>query len=123
MVGVRPLKSSRKNVPMSNRSIAHSVLLAGAAVAVFGVTAAPQPAEAHRACRPAVEASATGLGVLGRGERRANIKARSNWEEKVRALYGDRFARLSTARGIVTSCKGGTLAPAKCTVIARPCRV
>ena len=96
-------------------------VLAGAAIVAVS-TVAPSPAEASRLCRPAVEGSATGLGVLGRGERRAGLKARTDWQRKVTALYGERFASFSTARGVTTSCRGGTIAPARCTVRARPCR-
>lgn len=94
--------------------------LAAAAVVSAVAFAAPS-ANAAPACKPAVEASAAGLGALGRGSRRAHIKAQSNWSEKVSGLYGDRFSRFALARGVVWNCKGGTLAPATCTVRARPC--
>ncbi len=105
----------------------HCLLSTLAGVAIVALAAAaPSPAEASRQssrqCRPAVEGSASGLGVLGRGERRAGLKARTDWERKVTALYGERFASFSTARGVTTRCQGGTIAPARCTVRARPCR-
>lgn len=91
------------------------------AVALSVLTLLPAASEAARFCRPAVEGKATGLGVLGRGERRAGLKAKADWEQRVQALYGSRFARLNDARGVVWNCKGGTIAPAKCSVRARPC--
>jgi hypothetical protein len=93
----------------------------GATVVAFAAMPSTQ-AHSFRGCKPAVEGSAAGLGVLGRGERRAGLKARADWEQNAKALYGEKFARLANARGVVWDCKGGTLAPAKCTVRARPCR-
>lgn len=96
--------------------------MTGAAVFFMAMSASVPASEAAPACRASVEGSASGFGLLGRGSRRARIKAQIDWERKVEGLYGRRFARFSTARSVIWNCRGGTVAPAKCVVRARPCR-
>ncbi len=99
-------------------------ILAAASVAVVvGVGAA----DARRywnpvgSCRPAVEGSATGTGILGLGSAKARLAAQSNWEFNVEDKYGPGFSNFRYARAVRWDCKKGAILLAKCVVVAKPC--
>lgn len=105
------------------RSVKFSLFVGGlaAAVATGTQTASTQSWNPYGRCYATVEGIGTGTGVFGRGSARARAAARVNWEATVADLYGDKYARLSTARQIRWDCKRRAMLLAKCVVTAKPC--
>lgn len=97
-------------------------------VAALAVAAAI-PAEAAKKkkrpppfCMPAIQASATGTGILGAGSAAARKSARWNFQSIAADRYGPRYANFNNARNVRWDCKKNAILLAKCVVTARPCR-
>lgn len=96
-------------------------------VAALAITAA-LPAEAAKkkrrlpVCQPAIEAEATGTGILGLGSAKARQSAKENFEALAREKYGARYSSFFRARSVKWDCNKGAILLAKCVVVAKPCR-
>ena len=97
-----------------------------AVVALAVTTSLPAEAAKKRrplpTCMPAIQASATGTGILGAGSAAARETARWNFEALAADKYGPRYAKFFRARNVKWDCKKGAILLAKCVVVARPCR-
>lgn len=95
-------------------------LTAGATVALTAIAATP--AEAANTCKSAIRASGESAGAVAKfRKRRAERRAKGEWEQKVRFEHGGRFADFDSAKNVKFSCDLNARGNTRCTIVATPC--
>ena len=108
---------TRSTRPITTIALASAAI--GGLVAAVALPAAPAEAAV---CVSQMTGTGTGMGIAGGGSRKAKANAIANWTSNVRAQHGPGYASFGRARAVRTSCRGGLVVEARCTVSAQPCR-